>query len=258
MAVRPESRWWIVLLLLAGAIFGLSALALNRADVVWAAGQPRCPHCRSRVEAFSTRCAACREEYDWSASPDEDSPISAHSLSPLEERHLRARIKTLGEDVAVQRVADALKLPRAGVADYLKQVGSGRCGWCGGTGRDLAAGADATEKDSVCPACFGRRACVACAGDRRIRLGDAAAARDLGRYLQDVSAISHLVDLDEQRAEVRRLGQAFLTVQGNSGTLEAQQVLFAPQWSPDDPQPRRTVEACRARLDQVLRALPTP
>src|SRR5687767_10538440 len=33
MTVRPESRWWIVLLLLGGMVFGLSALALNRADV---------------------------------------------------------------------------------------------------------------------------------------------------------------------------------------------------------------------------------
>src|SRR5262245_34221759 len=98
MTVRPESRWWIVLLLLAGAVFGLSALALNRADVVWSAGQPLCPHCRSRVEPFSTRCATCREEYDWAVSPDEDSPVSGYSLSPLEERHLRTRIKTLGEE----------------------------------------------------------------------------------------------------------------------------------------------------------------
>src|SRR5687768_231954 len=149
MTVRPESRWWIVLLLLGGMVFGLSALALNRADVVWAAGQPRCPHCRSRVEAFSTRCATCREEYDWTASADEDSPISPYSLSPMEERHLRARIKALGDDVAVQRVADALQLPRASVAEYLKQVGSGRCGWCGGTGREPSAGPDTKEKDAV-------------------------------------------------------------------------------------------------------------
>lgn len=258
MTVRPESRWWIVLLLLGGMVFGLSALALNRADVVWAAGQPRCPHCRSRVEAFSTRCATCREEYDWTASPDEDSPISPYSLSPMEERHLRARIKTLGDDVAVQRVADALQLPRANVAEYLKQVGSGRCGWCGGTGREPSAGADTKDKDAVCPACFGRRACVACAGDRHIRLGDVGAARDLARYQQDVGAVSRLVDVDEQRAEIRRLGHGFLTVQAHAGTLEAQQVLFAPQWSPNDPDGRRTVDASRKRLEQVLRALSAP
>jgi hypothetical protein len=256
MTVRPESRWWIVLLLLGGAVFGLSALALNRPDVVWAAGQPRCPHCRSKVEAFSTRCSTCREEYDWSASPDEDSPISVFSLSPLEEHQLRARIKALGEEVAVQRVADALHLPKAGVAEYLKQVGSGRCGWCGGTGRDLSAPADA--KEAVCPACFGRRACVACAGDRRIRLGDPGAARDLARYQQGVDDVSPLVDIEEQRAEIRRLGQAFLAGMGHAGTLEAQQVLFAPGWSPDASPPQRTVQACRRRLEEVLRALATP
>jgi hypothetical protein len=256
MTVRPESRWWIVLLLLGGLVFGLSALALNRPDVVWTTGQARCPHCRSRVEAFSTRCATCREEYDWTASPDEDSPISAFSLTPLEERHLRARIRTLGEDVAVQRVADALELPRAGVTEYLKQVGSGRCGWCGGTGRDLSAGADAN--DALCPACFGRKACVACAGDRRIRLGDAGAARDLARYVEDVGAVSPLVDVEEQRAEIRRLGQGFLAGLAHAGTLEAQQILFAPEWGPNVAQPRRTVDACRRRLVRVLHALSTP
>lgn len=253
MAVRPESRWWIVLLLLGGAVFGLSALALNRADVVWAAGQPRCPHCRSRVEAFSTRCATCREEYDWAASPDEDSPISSWSLSPLEERHLRTRIKTLGEAPAAARVASALGISPREAAAYLKQVGSGRCGWCGGTGRDPSGTPD--PKDPSCPACFGSGACVACGGDRRIRVGDGAAARDLHHYLQEIAVVSRLVDLQDQRAEVRRLGREFL--RSHAGTLEAQQVIFAPEWTPGS-EPVRTVVASRARLDRLIRELTIP
>ena len=253
MPVRPESRWWIVLLVLVGLLLGLSALALNRPDVVWTTGQPACPHCRRPVEPFSTRCPTCREEYDWNASPDEDSPISAWSLSPLEERHLRARIRTLGEEAAAERVANALGVSPREAAAYLKQVGTGRCGWCGGTGRDLSAAPDA--KDPVCPACFGSGACVACGGDRRIRVGDGGASRDLRRYLQEIAAVSRLVDLQDQRAEVRRLGRDF--VKAHAGTLEAQQVLFAPDWTPEG-EPVRTVAASRARLDRLIRALRTP
>lgn len=252
MAVRPESRWWIVLLVLVGLLLGISALALNRPDVVWSGAQPHCPHCRRTVEPFGTRCPTCREEYDWAVAPDEDSPISRWSLSPLEERHLRARIALLGKDAAQERVARALELSPAAAAAYLERVGSGRCGWCGGTGRDLGAGSDA--KDAGCPACFGAGACIACGGDHRVRLGDATAARDMERYLQAVAALGPGVDPEEQRAEVRSLGRAFLGA--HTGTAEAARILFAPLWAPD--RPVRTVEACRSRLDAVLQALAAP
>src|SRR5688572_1104138 len=102
MAIRPESRWWIVTLVLVGLLFGLSALALDRPDVVWSQGVAHCPHCGTEARLGTRRCGLCREEYDWSVAPDEASPLSRWSLSALEEEHLRRRVKALTEAVAVE------------------------------------------------------------------------------------------------------------------------------------------------------------
>lgn len=254
MAIRSESRWWIVALLLVGVLFTLSALALDKPDVVWAGHQPWCPQCRSEVRPFSTRCGVCREEFDWYPSGDAESPISTWSLSPLEEELLRGRVKALGEDVAVARLAQALNLTPSAATQYLKQVGSGRCGWCGGNGTEL--GTDASRPVVSCPVCFGRRACPACGGDRRIRLGDEAAARDLTHYLEALRTLSPTLSLEVQRAEVRRLGEAFLGA--HAGTREAQQVVFAPTFDVARGQRQTSVEAARGRLEAVLAALSAP
>lgn len=257
MAIRPESRWWIVALLLLGLLFGLSALALDKPDVVWAAGVPQCPHCRNDVRPFSGRCSVCREEFDWAVAPDLDSPISPWSLSPLEEELLRARVKALGEAVAVARVAERLQLPPEAAAEYLRQVGTGRCGWCGGAGTDLAQRPPAPA--ALCPCCFGGRQSVACGGDRRIRVGDEGAARDLVRYRQAVVAIGDALPLEAQRTEVSRLGQQFVLL--HAGTQEAASIWFAPEWTPRGGAPdERTpcVLAARRRLNLVLDALAAP
>lgn len=254
MAIRSESRWWIVALLLVGLLFALSALALDKPDVVWAGHAPWCPQCRSEVRPFSTRCGVCREEFDWYPSPDAEGPISTWSLSPLEEELLRGRVKALGEPAAVARLAQALGLTPASATQYLKQVGSGRCGWCGGTGRELAS--EPAEPVVACPVCFGRRACPACGGDRRIRLGDEAAARDLTHYLEALRTLSPSLSLEVQRAEVRRLGEAFLGP--HAGTREAQEVVFAPTFDAAHGARQRSVNAARGRLDAVLAAVSAP
>ncbi len=253
MAIRPESRWWIVALLLVGLLFGLSALALDKPDVVWSAGKGWCPHCRSEVRPYGTRCPVCREEFDWLPSPDADSPSSPWSLSPLEEEHLRARVRALGEPVAVARVAEALGIGLPEATEYLKQVGSGRCGWCGGTGRDLGGG---EGPSASCPCCFGRRSCPGCGGDRRIRLGDEGAARDLARYHDALASLSRALEPGVQRAEVRRLGESFLAL--HAGTREAQEVLFAPSFAQAGKAPGSSVSVARGRLDRVLEALSGP
>lgn len=85
MAIRPESRWWIVTLVLVGGLFALSALALDRPNVVWnAAGAAACPSCGSEARPGTRRCAACREEYDWVVAPPEVAPASPFALAPLE------------------------------------------------------------------------------------------------------------------------------------------------------------------------------
>lgn len=254
MAIRPESRWWVVALLLLGLLFGLSALALDKPDVIWTFGSPQCPHCRNDVRPFSTRCSVCREEFDWTVAPDADSPISAWSLSPLEEDQLRARVKALGEPEAVRRLGEALGLAPPAVTEYLKQVGSGRCGWCGGTGSDL--GRPGPAAASACPACFGLRQCVGCGGDRRVRLGDEGAARDLARYRQAMLGVGAGLSLEAQRLEASRLGRQFLAQ--HAGTVEAASIAFAPSWTPGEGRRTSSVEAARSRLDAVLRALSAP
>jgi hypothetical protein len=227
----------------------ISALALDKPDVRWREGAARCPHCGTLVEAYSRRCKACREEYEWTAAGDEDSPLSPWSLSALEDAALRERVKGLGHEPAAAIVAAATGLSKEAAREYLDQVGLGRCGWCGGTGRDLDRPA---AKPLPCPACLGRGRCVACDGDRRIRVGDEGAARDYARYVAQLRDISSRVSLEAQREEVRRLTDAF--VERWHGTEEATRVVFWPEWTVDGRGPR-LVERSRHRLDQALDAL---
>jgi hypothetical protein len=255
VTVRPEYRWWIVTLVVVGVLLSISALAMSRPDVVWRDGTPSCPHCRAQVEPFSVRCKSCREEYEWTVASDEDSPLSPWSLSSAEADLVRQRVKDLGGvAAAAARIAPLLDIPAERAEEYLEQVGYGRCGWCGGTGLDLAV---PPPKSEPCPACLGRGRCIACDGDRRIRIGDGAADRALVRYQASMRDIAPGLPLEVQRAEARRLTEEFL---GRwHGTEQAARAWFWPQWRDRGGEGvPRVVERCRQRLDTVLQALQAP
>lgn len=260
--IRPESRWWLLTLAVVAVLVGISFLALDRPDVVWSGGEPYCPHCRSGVEAYATRCAQCDQPFDWSATPDADSPLSTWSLTALEAEVLRDRVQALGEEEAQRRAALALSITPEAAERYLATVGRGRCGWCGGTGEDLGDGDGPGE--GPCPVCFGRKWCIACGGDRRIRLGDPAAGRAFETYAQGLRDITPTtLPQPVQQAEARRLNEAFIA--RHTGTVEATYLVFWPRWraaealATPDADTRvpglRAVEVARRRLDAVLEAL---
>jgi hypothetical protein len=249
LAIRPEFRWVVVTVVVVATLFAIAALAMDRSDVQWRDGEPYCPHCASKVALHSHRCAACREEFEWNVAADEDSPISPWSLSPLEDEWLREHVKSLGHEAAAQRVAQAAGISVEAAQAYLDRVGVGRCGWCGGTGRDPARWKDAT---AVCPACQGRERCVACGGDRRMRVGDAAAEREWLRLEAQIEDVPPRAPLASQRQELRRLVEPFLARW--SGTIQATRVPFWAEFTAIGPSPR-VVEVCRRRLDAILDAL---
>ena len=247
MGIRPEFRWWVLTIVVVGVLLLISALALDRPNVVWDDGVPQCPHCRSEVAFFSVLCKTCKEPYDWKEASPEASPLSRWSLSALEARLLRERVDALGPTLANQRVAHALQIPLVSAEAFLETVDRGRCGWCGGTGRDLAQ----EREGSTCPVCFGTGQCIACGGDRRIRVGDEAAHLAYLVYhagVEDVEAavtVPHAVRLKE----VERLTQEIVRL--HAGTLDITRVLFWPAW----PEQRTAVDVARERLDLVLQAL---
>lgn len=247
MAIRREFRWWILTVVVVGLLLFISALALDRPDVVWEEGRPHCPHCRSEVGFYSTRCRTCAERYDWSVAPDDISPYSHWSLGALEVRRLRDFVEARGREVAIDRVEEAFGIPHAAATAYLEHVGRGRCGYCGGTGRDLSA----FEAGVPCPVCFGRGACIACGGDRRVRIGDEAAHRALLVYeagVQDVRDTKHVSEAVRVE-EVRRLAEKFLS--RHAGTIEASRILFWPDW----PSLKTAADSARERLDRLFEVL---
>src|SRR5262245_16399027 len=71
----PRSMGWLVVTaVVVLSLVALSWFALDRPNVVWSDVKPHCPHCRSVVPDYSKRCPVCREEFDWTPSPDEASP----------------------------------------------------------------------------------------------------------------------------------------------------------------------------------------
>jgi hypothetical protein len=250
VGIRPEYRWWILTLAVVGVLLLISALALDRPNVIWEEGVPHCPQCRTAVPHFSKRCPTCTEPYDWNPARDEDCPVSRWSLSALEARYLHERAEALGPDAAAARLVAELGLPLESARSYLETVGRGICGWCGGTGRDPAV----TTGESECPVCFGRQRCVACGGDRRVKIGEESAHRAYLAYrrrVDDIVWYDHLPtsELAPRREEVRRLTREFAV--RHPGTVEVTRVTFWPEW----PTSRISVDAARERLDRVLKVL---
>ena len=247
MGIRPEFRWWVLTVVVVGVLLLISALALDRPNVVWDDGVPSCPHCRSEVTFFSVLCKTCGEHYDWKVASPDRSPLSHWSLTSLEARYLRERVDALGATVANQRVARALQIPLTSAEAYLETVDRGRCGWCGGTGRDV----EQEREDSTCAVCLGSGQCIACGGDRRIRVGDEAAHDAFVQYRVGVedARTGRGVSLAVRRKEVERLTREIIRL--HAGTQEATQVWFWPTW----PTSKTAVDMARERLDLVLNTL---
>jgi hypothetical protein len=257
MAIPAKSRWWIATLVIVGVLLLISALALDRPNVVWDAGNPECPFCRHQVEMYGTRCAACRGDFDWVTAPESASPISHASLSVLEAERLQEAVRVLGPDVAAQRVAAATELSVEAARAYLGSVGRGECGWCGGTRKDLAA--PELESAEACPLCLGTGSSIGCGGDRRARLGDWSAELAAQRYEAKMADLlcSHL-DAEAFRREARELAEGFLT--NHAGTVQAGRIYFWPRvgWTAEGRPPRESdlaVHVARDRIDAVLGAL---
>lgn len=254
MAIPRSMGWLVVTGVVVLTLVALSMFALDRPNVVWSAGKPQCPHCRADVHAYGRRCPTCREEFDWIPAADEASPVCARCLSPAQDEWHRERRRVLGEEKAVARVAEALGVPAAAAAEYLAVVGRGQCGWCGGTGFDLAA-PGATPR-TPCPVCLGDRRCIACGGDRRVLVGLEAAAIDAARYdalAQTLLAPNSPPDL--VRRELRDAAGVYLRRQ--LGTAEVEHLWFwpaLPRPSNPDPAPKAPAVAA-ARLATVMGAL---
>jgi hypothetical protein len=248
VAIRPEFRWWILTVVVLGVLLMISALALDRPNVVWSDAEPYCPHCRANVAFYSSRCQTCREQYDWTVAPEDEHAISRWSLSSLEANHVHDRIQALGPEEAAERVARKLSLDPEAAQAYLETVARGLCGYCGGTGRDLGSEAETVPP---CPVCFGRRECIACGGDRRERIGDEGAHRALLEYQVGLVSVqmARSIPEDVRVEEIRRLTESF--VRRHHGTVEATELLFWPRW----PQRDRAVSVARRRLDLVIAAL---
>lgn len=253
MAIPRSMGWLVVTGVVVLTLVALSMFALDRPDVVWAAGKAQCPNCRSDVHAYGRRCPSCREEFDWVPTSDETSPTCARCLSPAQDEWVRERRRVLGEDKAAARLAEALGVPAAAAKAYLADIGRGQCGWCGGTGHDLAA--PEGKERPPCPVCLGDRRCIACGGDRRVLVGLEVASVEAARYdalAQTLLAPNSPPDL--VRRQLRDAAAVFLRRQ--LGTAEAEHLVFWPEFPPSAARPARPAAAAAAeRLTAVMGAL---
>jgi hypothetical protein len=244
----PRSLGWLVVTgaIVAGLV-GLSYLALDKANVVWRAGKPACPHCRTAVPDYAHRCPTCREEFDWVVSPEEDSPWCAACVTKPEMERMLTAAKSLGEAGTAARLSKAFGLPEPAARAWWKAIEPGRCGWCGGTGKDLAATGDAE-----CPVCFGGEACIGCDGDLFTRLGSERAARDRDRMHRELRMVPPGAERAGYWREHRIRAKDYL--RRHAGTAEAMEVAI-------DPQNRRphtaetSAATARARVEAAVRAL---
>jgi hypothetical protein len=221
----PRSLWWLLVTgLIVLALVVLSMLALDKPNAVWADGVPHCPHCRHDVPFYAHRCQTCREEFDWVATPEEDSPVCESCLLEAEAEIVKSRAAALGAD-APKRVAEALEVSPQAAVDWLQTIKPGACGWCGGTGRDLAP--STASGAGACPCCFAEKDCVACAGDRRVHVGVEAADRDVRRAWLRWNALGDADGVDGVRRALRRDEERL--VQRHAGALEASTLPFWPE-----------------------------
>lgn len=250
--MRPEVRWLVMTALIVAVLLGISALALDRPDVVWTVDGPVCPSCRSVVNLHAQRCRECGTDFDWTAASDEQSPRAHHSLSRLEAQLVREHVRRLGDALALTTVKEKLGLSAKAASAYLEAIGRGRCGYCGGTGEEVAS--DSEPHD--CPVCFGGKNCIASGGDGISTLGARGAHTDLHRLLREMATLSKHLTPAVRTRELERLARAFLD--DHVGTVEAGQLPFWKDLIPGDQavgSARPAAEVARARLDLLLEAL---
>lgn len=257
MSIPRSLGWLVVTAIIVAALVGLSYLALDKPNAVWSGGTPHCPHCRKAVEMYSKRCPTCREEFDWAATPEEDSPLCSSCATRPELAQMTARAKVLGEGVVVKRVATAVSIPDDQAREWWKSFEPGRCGWCGGTGRNLGSAENGRD---ICPVCFGERVCIACDGEVYTRVGDEKAARALEHGLKDLEAWTTLnAPRDQFWKHLKSFDEEF--VKSHPGTVEATRLLFWPAFQSVVPShvrfPDRPLSAseARRRVTSVLAAL---
>ncbi len=258
MPVPLYARWWVITLAIVGVLLGISALALDRPNVVWSAESPHCPRCRQEVAWFAERCGQCESDFDWVVAPDDATPISPWSLGEEEFRHLGTLRERWGREAAAARVAERVQVSDEAAARWLTAAAPGRCGLCGGTGEDLAAAAG--DAAPPCEVCFGSGTCIACSGDRRMRLGDPGAHRGLEQHRRTAQALARAhIPAAQREAGLRRLAEEFL--RRYAGTVEAARLPF---WRLASERAGRgqdwegaptAVEVARRRIDEVLDAL---
>jgi hypothetical protein len=256
VAIPRQLRWLVSTGLIVGALVLLGILAMDQKDVVWAGGKPHCPHCRSDTPMFSTRCPVCREPYDWVEEPHDDSPYCSHCMSPGEQEWLRTKREALekahGEDAFVQRVSKATGFDAATAREWLRDLGAGQCGWCGGTGRDLSAPAEPPGR-KVCPVCLGAKKCIGCGGDSRVAVGRASASNALERYRLHVGSLSVYLPRERAREELFRENE--LLLRRALGTVEAAEAIYWPLYREGGATPKVAVGVARSRVDDLLDAL---
>lgn len=257
MGVRPEHRWLLLTAVIVGALLLLSALAMDRPNVVWIEGQPHCPGCRNQVEWYSTRCPHCGFEFDWVTADEEDSPVSPYILKADEERALKAAVEDLGADEAAKRVAAATGLSPEDAGTWLASIRRGVCGYCAGTGKHLGGEGD-------CPCSLGTSDTCVSVDDEdtlRVRLGDEEAARDLRRLVLAVEAMGPASAGDAgagDREAIRELVRDYLD--DHAGSVEAAQIPLMPALFEGGPAPlpaeaRTNGELARGRILLALEAL---
>ena len=252
--IRKQSRWWVLTLLILALLMTLSALALNRPNVVWSGHKAHCPSCRFQVVSFSSRCAKCQTEYDWAEAPEELSPLCEYCLSALEDGYIRDSVARLSEPTVIKRFAEALQINPEMAKEVVGRVGRGRCGYCAGTGKQLGGATSSKEESKPCPICLGSTKCASCEGDRRVRLGWKAAYDALVEYRRSVEDISGQLPQSSQLAEYTRLARAFLSQY--AGTREAAEI-DVPLLDEDGKlgDPLRAVQAARDRLSTLMESL---
>jgi hypothetical protein len=248
--------WLVVTGAIVAGLVGLSYLALDKPNAVWRDGKPACPHCRTAVPYYAHRCPTCREEFDWVVSPEEDSPWCASCASEPQMAAMLAGAKALGEAATAERLSKALGLPEPAARAWWKALEPGRCGWCGGTGKDLAGAADAE-----CPVCFGGKACIGCDGDRFTRLGNERAELDRDRMERELAPLGR--GTEAYWKEHRGLARDYL--RRHAGTFEATRIAVdpavppkSPPAPPDGPRNLRSAEdgtAAKVARDRVAAAI---
>ncbi len=257
--IRKQSRWWVLTLLILAALITLSALALNRPNVVWEGRHAHCPSCRFAVPPFSSKCTKCATEYDWTESPEEHSPLCEYCLTAMEDGYIRDAVAKLGEPEITKRFSEAIGVSQELAKEVVGRLGRGRCGYCCGTGLALnpSSGSNASGDNTtsaVCPVCLGTTKCIACDGNRRIRLGSRAAHVALADYRRKVADVSGQLPKATQLDEYTRLAREF--IERFVGTQEATEVEI-PLTDEDGEiaDPVRAVQAARDRLSALLESL---